>query len=69
MSKLINAVDNDVVKETIYDKLVTKVNAIDTEISSTGGLVFKAQYDSGKQNLEKKIEDVNQKIPNTKEHY
>ena len=69
MSKLINAVDNDVVKETIYDKLVTKVNAIDTEISSTGGLVFKTQYDSGKQNLDKKIEDVNQKIPNTKEHY
>ena len=69
MSKLINAVDNDVVKETIYDKLVTKVDAIDTEISSTGRLVFKTQYDSGKQNLEKKIEDVNQKIPNTKEHF
>ena len=29
LSKLGNVVDNDVVKETVYDKLVEKVNIID----------------------------------------
>ena len=67
MSKLINTVYNDVVKETLYDKSVTKVNVIDTKIPKTNELAFKTQYNSGKQNLEKKMEDVNQKIPNTKE--
>ena len=31
----------DVVKKTVYIKLVTKVNAIDTKIPSTSGLVTK----------------------------
>ena len=39
----------------MYDELVTKVNAIDTKIPSTNGLVTKKQYDSDKQGLEKKI--------------
>ena len=30
MSKLSNVVKNDVVKKTVYDKLVAKVNNIDT---------------------------------------
>ena len=30
LSKLSNAVSNEVVKETMYDKLASKVNAIDT---------------------------------------
>ena len=30
LSKLSDVVKNDVVKKTIYDKLVTKVNSIDT---------------------------------------
>ena len=37
--------DNDVVKSTVYDKLVTKSNAIDARISSAIGLVTKTQYD------------------------
>ena len=40
----------------MYDKLVTKVNSI--EASSTSGLVSKTQYDSDKEGLEIKIEDV-----------
>ena len=36
----------------MYDKLVTKVSAIDTKIPST-----KIQYDSHKQDLEKKNDD------------
>ena len=30
LSKVSNVVNNDVVKTTVYDKLVTKVNNIDT---------------------------------------
>ena len=30
LSKLSNVVKNEVVKKTVYDKLVTKVNKIDT---------------------------------------
>ena len=42
LSKLSNVVDN-VVKKTVYDKLVIKVNAIDTKMPSTSGLVRKEQ--------------------------
>ena len=30
LSKLSDVVENDVVKKTVYDKLVAKVNSIDT---------------------------------------
>ena len=43
LSKLSNVVDNVVVKKTVYDKLVIKVNAIDTKMPSTSGLVRKEQ--------------------------
>ena len=39
LSKLINVVKNDAVKRTVYDKLVAKVNNIDTS-----GLVEKTDY-------------------------
>ena len=45
---------NDV-KKTVHDQLVTKVNAIDTKLPSTSGLISKTQFDSEKWNLEKKI--------------
>ena len=45
---------NDAVKNTLYDNLVNKVNAIDTEVPITSGLTTKTQYDSEKQGLEKK---------------
>ena len=65
LSKPINVVDNDVIKKPVYDRLVIKVNAIDNKIPSTSGLVTKILYDSNKQDLEKKNQDVDQKIPNT----
>ena len=43
-----------------------KINATDIEIPRSSGLVTKTQFDSDKQSLEKKISDVNQKIPNTR---
>ena len=51
--KLSNVVKNDVVKKTVYDKLVAKVNNIDTS-----GFVLKAKYDTDKSELEKKISDT-----------
>ena len=48
--------DNGVVKKTGYNQLVTKVNAVNTNIPNTSGLVTKTQYDLDKQGLEKKIE-------------
>ena len=35
-----------------YDKLVFKVNVIDTKVQSTSRLIYKTQYDSQNQNLE-----------------
>ena len=55
-----NVVKNDVVKKTVYDKLVTKVNNIDTT-----GFVLKTTYDTDKSDLEKKISDADKKIPDT----
>lgn len=69
LSNLSNVVDNDVVCDcvkTVYGKLVAKVNAIGTKIPNTSGLVIKTKYDSEKQDLNEEIEEVDQKIPNTK---
>ena len=54
-------------KKTVYDILVTKVNASNTKRPSNSRLVIKSQYDWEKQCLEKKIEDVGKKILNTSE--
>ena len=48
-SKLSHKVKNKVVKKTVRDKLVAKLNNIDTS-----GFVLKAKYHTGKTELEKK---------------
>ena len=53
LAKLINVVKNDVVKKAEYDKLVAKVNNIDTT-----GLVLKNTYNTDKSDLEIKIPDT-----------
>ena len=50
LSKLSNVVKNEVVKKTVYDKLVAKVNNIDT-----GGFSLKTKYNLDKTELEKKL--------------
>ena len=49
-SKLSDVVKNDVVKKTVYDKLVARVNNIDTS-----DLVLKTKYDTDKSELEIKF--------------
>ena len=56
MSKLY-VVKNEVVKKTVYDKLVTKVNNIDTS-----GFVLKTKCDTDKTELEKKIPDISKLV-------
>ena len=53
LSKLSNIVKNDVVKKHVYNKLVTKVDNIDTS-----GFVLKTKYDTDKSELENKIPDT-----------
>ena len=50
LSKLSDVVKNDVVKKTVYDKLVAKVNSIDTS-----GFVLKTKYDIDKSEIENKF--------------
>ena len=57
LGKLSNVVNNDVVKKTVYDKLITKINA-----TNTSGFVLKTQYDPDKSSLEKKINDADKKV-------
>ena len=53
LSKLSDAVKNDVVKKTLYDKLVPKVDNIDTS-----NFVLKTKYKTDKTELEKKMPDT-----------
>ena len=47
LSKLSDMIKNDVVKKDVYDKLVAKINNIDTS-----GFVLKIKYDTDKSELE-----------------
>ena len=60
MSKLSDVVKNDVVKKTDYNKLVTKVDNIDTS-----RFVFKAMYDIDRSELEYKIPDTTDLVKKT----
>ena len=53
LSKLSDVVKNDVVKKTVYNKLVAKVDNIDTS-----DFVLKTKYNTDKTELEKKIPNV-----------
>ena len=53
LSKLSNVVKNDVVKKTVYDKLVAKVNN-----SNTSEFLLKTKYSTDKTELENKIPDT-----------
>ena len=57
LSKLSDAVKNDFIKKAEYNKLVNKVNNIDTS-----GFILKTVYHEDKLELEKKIPDTSNLI-------
>ena len=57
LSKLSNVMNNEVVKKTVYDKLVAKVDV--------KGFVLKSKYGTDRSDLEKKISDAGKKLPDT----
>ena len=60
LSKRNDVVKNDVVKKTVYDKLVAKVNSIDTN-----GFALKTKHDTDKAKLENKIPDTSGLVKKT----
>ena len=50
LSKLSDIVKNNIIEKDVYDKLVARVNSIDTS-----GFVLKTKYDTDKSELEKKL--------------
>ena len=58
LAKLSNVVKNDVVKITEYDKLVAKVNCIDTTNFDS-----KTKYEKDGSDFEDKISKIDKKIP------
>ena len=61
LSKLSDAVNNDVVKKAVYDKLVANVNKIDTS-----DFVLKTKYQADKTELENNIYDVSNLVKKAK---
>ena len=53
LSKLSDLVKNDVIRKTVYDKLVAKIINIDTS-----DFVLKTKHQTDKTELEKKIHDI-----------
>ena len=63
LRKLSDVVENDVVKKDVYDKLVAKIDNIDTS-----GFVLKTKYDADQSELENKIPDVTNFVKKSKTH-
>ena len=61
LNKLSDVVKNNVVKKTVHDKLVAKVDNIDTS-----DFVLKTKYNTDKKELENKIPDVSNLVKKTK---
>ena len=60
LSKLSDVVKNDVVKKDVYNKLVAKVDNI-----NTSGFVLKTKYETDKSELENKIPDSSDLVKKT----
>ena len=58
LKKISDLLDNEVVKNTKFNALKTKVNNVEKKIPDVTNLIHINQYNTDKQNLEKKIRDV-----------
>ena len=61
MKQLSNVVDNEDVRSTKLNILKTKVNNLEKKFPDATTLTHINQYNTDKQNLEKRIEDVDEK--------
>ena len=61
LNKLSDVVKNDVIKKTVFDKLVAKLNNIDTN-----DFPLKSKYNTDKTELEKKISNVTDFVKKSK---
>ena len=60
MLMILMIIKNDVLKKTVYDKLVAKVNNIDTSV-----FVLRSKYDKDKSEIENKIPDTSGLVKKT----
>ena len=60
--KLSDILSKEVVKKTVCNKLNTKVNNLENKIPGATTMIHINQYNTDRQNLEKKIWYVNKKI-------
>ena len=61
MKKLSDVVNNEVVKNTKFNTLKTKVNNLEKKIPDATTLIHINQYNTDNQKVEKKIGDVDKK--------
>ena len=61
LKKLSDAVDNEVVKNTKFNTLKTKVNILEKKIPDATTLFPIDQYNTDKQNLQKNVGEVDKK--------
>ena len=61
LKKLSDVIDHKVVKNTKFNTLKTKVNNLGQKISDANILIHINQYNTDKQNLEKKIRHIDRK--------
>ena len=64
MKKLNHVIDDQVVKNTKFNKIKTKVNKLDEKMLDTTTLTHINQYNGDKQNFQKKTGDADKKIRN-----
>ena len=62
MKKLNHVIDDQVVKNTKFNKIKTKVNKLDKKMLDTTTLTHINQYSGDKQNFQKKTGDADKKI-------
>ena len=62
LKKLSDVVANEVVKNAKFNTLKTKVNSLEKRLPDATKLLHANQYNTDKENLKKKIGDVDKKI-------
>ena len=63
LKKLSDVVSKEVVKNVKFNRLNAKVNSLKHQIRDATTLIYVNQYNTDKQNLEKKMEILRKKIP------